>query len=523
MNLLRDEWLPVILKDGSKKVIAITDLLDDYNTNPVIELEAPRLDFKSALYQLLVGVVQVSMPPKSERAWKKLYKSPVDSSEFKEAIEKIADYFVIDSDGPAFMQDLELEGGSEKSIGALLIEAPGDQTLKYNTDLFIKRGGVESVDAYWAAAALYTLQTFAPSGGVGHRVGLRGGGPLTTMVIPADTEATLWEKLWLNVLSLEHLDRVQGDRTLEGYENIFPWLKPTKSSDTSGSPLFSSEVHPFYHFFGMPRRIRLNFGGKGVCDLTGKESDCVVSGYITKNYGNNYDGVWSHPLTPYGHDPKKPTEPPFSKKGGKINYSHWLGVVVETERVRPALVVKLASSEKRVKALDEQGGFIVWASGYDMDNMKAKGWYESTMPLFSLGDDQKKAIDKYIPTAVACASDLAKSTVKAIKEAWSNRPKDLRGDISYIASIFLNDTEEDFYALLQDIITDPTNEESIGDKLMGWAYILKVEAEKLFDTTVLAQQEDGLNMERVLKSRSRLGKAIGSVYNKLKRTNKKEA
>ncbi len=35
----------------------------------------------------------------------------------------------------------------------------------------------------------------------GHLVSLRGGGPLTTLVYPAEENSTLWQKLWLNVIN----------------------------------------------------------------------------------------------------------------------------------------------------------------------------------------------------------------------------------------------------------------------------------------------------------------------------------
>ena len=81
-------------------------------------------------------------------------------------------------------------------IAALLIEQPGDKTLKDNTDLFIHRGQMQSLCPACAAAALYTLQAFAPSGGKGHRTSMRGGGPLSTLL----KGRNLWESVWLNVL-----------------------------------------------------------------------------------------------------------------------------------------------------------------------------------------------------------------------------------------------------------------------------------------------------------------------------------
>nr|WP_231886596.1 type I-E CRISPR-associated protein Cse1/CasA [Methylomonas methanica] len=79
-----------------------------------------------------------------------------------------------------------------------------------------------------AATALFTLQTNAPSGGVGHRVGLRGGGPLTTLVLPKASQTTLWQKLWLNVFNQEDLqsvDTAPGDGGMAPAEIYADWLK----------------------------------------------------------------------------------------------------------------------------------------------------------------------------------------------------------------------------------------------------------------------------------------------------------
>ena len=254
MNLIKDPWLPIVREDGVQEKIAIHQLLDNYKINPVMELEAPRPDFKNALYQLLIGIVQVSAMPAKERNWKKLFNEPYSSKEFSERVLEFENCFEIDSEGSAFMQDFDLKEAEEKPISTLFIEAPGANTIKNNQAHFIKSNMVESINAYWASIALYTLQTFAPSGGAGHRVGLRGGGPLTTMLLPYG-EATLWEKLWCNIISEENVSTISGDISLTANFDIFPWMKPTKLSSTKGSELFSGEVHPFYHFFGLFREV----------------------------------------------------------------------------------------------------------------------------------------------------------------------------------------------------------------------------------------------------------------------------
>src|SRR5690606_10811453 len=105
--------------------------------------------------------------------------------------------------GLAFLQDFTVLDDEPKELAALLIDAPGGKTLKDNLDHFVKGGTLAGACASCTASALFTLQTNAPSGGVGHRVGLRGGGPLTSLLLPENVHASLWQKLWLNVLTEE--------------------------------------------------------------------------------------------------------------------------------------------------------------------------------------------------------------------------------------------------------------------------------------------------------------------------------
>jgi len=517
MNLIKDPWLPIVRKDGTKEKIAIHQLLDSYDTNPVMELEAPRPDFKNSLYQLLIGIVQVSAMPEDEEDWAEFFETPYSSDEFSKMVLKYEECFEIDSDGPAFMQDFELREAEEKPISALLIEAPGANTIKNNQAHFIKGGIVKQVDVYWATIALYTLQTFAPSGGAGHRVGLRGGGPLTTILLPQGV-STLWEKLWFNVISGEHLSTLLGNASLKDNVNIFPWLKPSKLSDTKGSELYSTEVHPFHHFFGMPRRIRLNFTHEnGVCDLTDEKSSTLVSSFITKNYGNNYDGAWRHPLNAYGHDPKKPDEFPLSIKAqpGGIGYRHWLGQAIESERVIPAQVVKLSRESNYRKVIIQSRGFNLWTAGFDMDNMKARCWYESSMPLFALEPSEAVEISSFLAEFIKQAQEMSKKLRSSVKSAWANRPGDLGGDMSFIDTAFWQNTEAPFYDLLKELIDNLEDIALRNSLIERWGLILKKEVQELFDANALAQQEEGLNMKRVVKARRGLGKGIGKMIKKL--------
>jgi CRISPR system Cascade subunit CasA len=87
----------------------------------------------------------------------------------------------------------------------------------------VKAGRADQLSRATAAIALYTLQTYAPSGGRGNLTSLRGGGPLTTLVLPGG-EPTLWHVLWANV--------PQGKRPpVRDLPRVFPWLAKTRTAD----------------------------------------------------------------------------------------------------------------------------------------------------------------------------------------------------------------------------------------------------------------------------------------------------
>jgi CRISPR system Cascade subunit CasA len=192
MNLINDPWIPAIRADGSQCLIAPWQIAE--TENPIVELAAPRPDFQGALYQFLIGLLQTTFAPEDIGEWFESWRQPPEAEDIKGIFSQFSEAFELDNPGgAAFLQDYNLPDGEPKPIEALLIEAPGGKTRKDNLDHFVKGGGVEQVCASCAAMALFTLQANAPAGGAGHRVGLRGGGPLTTLVIP-DGAITLWQK-----------------------------------------------------------------------------------------------------------------------------------------------------------------------------------------------------------------------------------------------------------------------------------------------------------------------------------------
>lgn len=288
MNLLNEPWLPVRHQDGSRSWIVPNQLADP----DIVAFDADRADFNGALAQFAIGLLQTSTPVDDPIAWRRLFDSPLDAATLTQWFAPIAGAFEFDGAGARFKQDFSLRPGDGATcdIGALLIESPGENALKNNSDHFIKRGRIEAMCPHCAAMALLTLQINAPSGGAGHRTGLRGGGPLTTLVL-CQPQRSLWHDLWLNVRARSEFLALQGNATKTALHFTFPWLADigTIQSDDKTAP---AQVHPAHVFWAMPRRIRLEMDAEvvaaGRCDLCGRPAEKLIRQYETKNYGFNW-------------------------------------------------------------------------------------------------------------------------------------------------------------------------------------------------------------------------------------------
>jgi len=536
LNLLKDPWLPIIRKDGDKEKIAIHQLLNSYAENPIMELESPRPDFRNALYQLLIGIVQVAAMPENERKWKRLFSEPYSSKEFSERVLKYEKCFEIDSDGPAFMQDFDnLSDQSEKPIYWLIMGSPGENTIKLNKAHFVKDIQGFQLDPYWAAIALFELQTVGPPDGGGHREGLSGSGALTTIILPVEKveSSTLWQKIWINIFPKEYINSWNGNRE----KQIFPWMIQTKSS-TGDVKTFFDDLHPLSVYWGFPRRTRLLFSEKlGICSLTNTKSENLVKGYKMLKHGTLYHNTWQHPFVPYQNEhPDKEGKKKNSMRAitANFSYANWCSVALNNERYKNSRIIDYFFTQRHSTLRRELGiTSLIWTSGFHMKSGEATviNWNEAKWPLYDLTNEESAKVYNFINMIVSEATIIQTELIESIKKAWFKpriigrgkeswkRVVDSRKftlSTSHITSSFWQKTEPSFYSLLKKLVENLEDVELKNSLLDEWGTILKREVENLFDANALAQQEDGLNMKRVVKSRQELGKGIGKMFKNLK-------
>jgi CRISPR system Cascade subunit CasA len=526
LNLLNEQWIPIRRASGLAERIAPHELTQHIDSDPVVALDAPRPDFNGALIQFLIGLVQTAWV-RADKYWDRdeMLRSPPTPEALHALFSPLRGAFELDGDGPRFMQDFvqrpTWKENESRDIRALLIEAPGKETLDQNRDHFVKRNAVEAMCLHCTATGLFTLQIQAPNGGRGHLPSLRKGGEITTLVVFSPAQSSLrpalWRDLVSNVLETSQLNSL-CDASKVSERFTFPWMAAIENLQPVGGQTWPRDVHPAHLFWPMPRRIRLDFDKVrvGRCDVCGVDSVALVTRYCTWPNGLNYNGQskeeksklkdggvkqkrssfpnWQHPLSPYEKSAIKSI--PLSLDSGGLTYRHWLGCALGSNRhgkeILPAAAVQAFRSTRA-----EVGQVRLWAFGYEMDNMKARCWYETTFPLFDLPAAESSelivsVIDLLIGAAESTAEILRDAVRDARVKANDSQRRDptwreaTRSNVAFVEASLWNRTERDFFALVERTIglAKQYGRDAFDQSTplrRGWLRTLRLSARRLFD------------------------------------------
>lgn len=513
-NLLVDPLAPFLMASGEVRWLAVSDIVADLpGGDYAVEPAWPRVDLDTATYEFLIGLLSFALPPKSVREWAARYRNPPTPDELRAALAPLVPAFNVDGNGPLFMQEAGLEGEANP-VEALFIDTPGANTQKKNSDLLTHRDRYRGLCLPAAGMALHALQAFAPPGGAGNLTSMRGGGPLSALVVPLGEEdgppLPFWHKLWANVATFP------GDPPAP--ESVFPWRRadlPIGKSEKhggiklhQGAPPFDENLHPF---FGMPRRIRLIVSAEGRCDLTGREGP-LVTGFVQKPYGLNY-GDWRHPLTPYRR--QKPAETPYSvkPKSGRFGYRDWVAVTVgdggddEKSLSLAARNVRFARSALAdfLSDKDARPHARIRVAGWAMNNMEAISYLAAEQPLPLASASQIAFMDE-LARDMAEAGDLANASLRfAVKTALGAR--DDKGVVEQARTAFYADTDGAFHDLLgQAVLGDGHADRE--RTCRRWLVHLRRVALAIFDATCPVPLEDAAKAETVVRARGMLIAAL---------------
>ena len=452
LNLVTDSWIPAV-RDGERIALRPDQMAEERVVRP----DWPRADLNLACLELLIGLLFLADPPRADADWRECYQKP-DPARLRTMLEPFAPHFELTGKGPRFLQDLErfeqdVKMGESSRPDMLFIDSAGERTARKNADLMVKRGRYGRLSLPLAAMALYTLQSFAPSGGAGNRTSMRGGGPMVTLVQPLDPGAhPLWRLVWLNVPEGEPLSAQRAAEAL-------PWLRPTRTSknDEIVTPDMS---HPAEAFFGMPRRLRLQIDADAVC------------GVVQKTHGTNYRG-WHHPLSPYYRQKPGAELLPVHPKPGRVSYRNWPGLTFGPS----AETHVVAASVHRHNTMSSPPPAAVLVGGWAMDNMAPRDFHLGAYPTFQLGENEALRVSSLVAAAHEAARELKKALRKAVNVDGSAA--------SAFEETLFADTEAGFVAAVESVIAGDG-----GETEEGWRSHVRKAALKLFNGEALPALAD---------------------------------
>lgn len=500
-----------LLSNAASRILS----LGPQPSNREFESKIPRPDLRCGLAQFDISLLTTAMAPNDEDEWFRLYHNPPSPEELEEKLAPFAQFFELQSDGCAFMQDLDpLEDAKEQPIEKLFMDMLTDSRH------FVNNRRIRGISPFWAALTLYGLQTNASGGGGGYHTSVRGAGPLTTLVLPHHEEAERWQQLWVNVLSKEHIDQLPGDP--EKRDCIFPWSFPTRTAD-QGKTL-PQDAHPLQVLWGMPRRIRLVFNNNGGrCDLTGEDCRTLVTGFRRRTKGTDYGDYWKHPFTPYEVSDSKPK--PLLGKADCLTYRHWCTFALPNarENLDCAQVISAYLNSRAEFLCNDASAAMLWVSGYDMERAKTKAlsWYETKLPMYSIPTERREWVADFANTLTEAASSCSKTletfikNVALFKKEKPKKDKPQTGDfaaspskskqnpnLDIISLTLLERTEARFFQFLKQVITcDDPEEESI-DLKDHWRSHIGRQAIAIFDAHAFATTETPSSLAELTQIRA---------------------
>lgn len=286
MKLLEDPWIPV----GNRRTIALQTLLTE---DGGWQLSLPRDDMELACLQLLVCLVQTLFAPSDRAALRQRLKTPLTPEEYRTGIDGKESWFDLAHPEHPFMQTLGVKSKELTEMAKLFAGLTSS-----TSSVFVNEPGLaDNLCPSCAAIGLFNQANNAPSFGGGFKGSLRGGAPITTLVLEDD----LRRRIWRNVLPEDRLAK------------LMPWHPETREQKPNWiAPVKAGEVFQFNQLgllrglFWQPAHIELAMSEQGGhCASCGKTGETLYAGFKKEKFVYEMKGVWPHPHSPRYWDLKK--------------------------------------------------------------------------------------------------------------------------------------------------------------------------------------------------------------------------
>ena len=333
-------------------------------------------------------------------------------------------------------------------VAALLADSPGENTVKQAKDISRWKEEIpKRLSGREAAIALMSDNLWGTRIGSGHMQGARGEQALTTLLEPASPGASLWLRVWLNVLPADEWADLIARTDEPPAPFAFPWQQALPTREQAVTPLTH---HSLAILWQMPRRWY------GVRDDEG----AVEALHRIKN-GRDYKG-WElrHPLTPYWQ--KDDGTWKVAKVRPHTGFQDWAAITLgHRAKSKPAAAVTAflnATSGTESLRLRCCG----WALG---DAGDAGVWVEHAVPFYAKNEEQVAALEAAV---FAAERQLGKLEFAIDAIGKTELKSNLIEGLKKRADVFYAVIEPAFFARAST------------DDWAGWPELLRKQARRVF-------------------------------------------
>lgn len=502
MNLLTDDWIPV---EGKSEIhrISLETLL---TTETDWKLCCYRDDMELATIQMLVCIVQVCFMPKDRDALVMRLTKPLSSEEYKKGVEPYLEWFDLAHEKWPFMQSADVVAKDKEknftSLQKLFVGLPEKTSKSGSSNAFFNKiNEVESAHFGDVAVAIFQQATNGFSlGGKAFSVGLKGGMPITTLILGK----TLKESVWLNILTSEYMKNIVLSE--QNIVNEPTWVRPISNGE------LAVNISVIRGLFWQPAKIRL------------KIVDGIITGFYTEPGLSCVSGFWVHPHTPIDYlrlQKNKPSEKPYqSIKNNASLWSQMLSFFYTSESFSnsegssSALVVQQYRDFRLADELHlAVGGYVKGGSAESLGARRhevfalSKGWESRCSEMIFLVDIGMR-FEKALYVAITRCCSIAFPSDKPDAKRKGERPNLKQRIFDGSKKAFLNNSE----SLFHDVLKKPEwSDVALFVNRLGELTV------DIFDEVTQSMIEDVKYYRGVLESRRLLNIKIKEIVNDTKR------
>ena len=504
-NLLSDDLIPFIRRSGRSGVGRFSDIAGDAGSDPVAAFDMRHPSLRMASYIFGVSVLQTAMCPASAAEWERLFWEPPSRAELDAALSRVSGFFDLGGSAP-FMQtpsvgesprgtkpsasdeaddaeDGEDEDGgaapgSDISISVLLPDEPTGTSVMNGTAFLTKDKRVTKLGPFAAGMSLFGACVLFPQEGGGYFALPHGCMSPKVLLVPVVSDgATLWQKLWLNVLDPAVWPRLKGPVWKPGDEaRTFGWMHPalkdapgermngkkSEAAKSGGKPTSAVDVdtrtmHALSVLWPMARRHLLAAPAPdpGRCDLTDIAGD-VYYGMKRWPHGLRYGKKgWEYPYCPrlveyegvMGEEGAawKLKDTRVLPARRPLRMQDWPGFLpssasplprMKPDPEKPSAVVAevpavVSAFAGRASVLSGEGdrgaaglggaSASLWVATMFAEKKTLNGWSERTLRLHAAGPEALYSTGEFIAWACGMASRIGAKTGEAVDAVMGAR------------------------------------------------------------------------------------------------------